>query len=463
MNYLTRRKHLWILGHETTLLRSNSIWSKVVQDAKERNLLFHAHLDMHLAEAISHFRKFAIYAQSTGDILIEATINEADRRVDATIEEENIGSLPGDMQRNSDMGQDQVSSLSLPQCDQFAVNSPVGTAIDEANVEFSPSHVHSRKRPCPFCKDQLAVPEVAQAIEAQAIEATVEDNDVIIEELTQLAEGSNAMKDNKRAKKANPYEQARSARDGRFWSTEQEKLYNNVYKQKDFADNRWIDWESMKQSKEMLDVEKKCKNINLRKLMGIRNDWHEETVKQFFSTFYINPSRTSLTWMSGINKKITVTKGFCEKLLLGDPQHSSKIEDKLTHTQEVMLNNFEKDGLFSAADRLVRKTIYPRARSRDKTHKDIRVILYHILTEKPFDVVDMMFREMEKTLTDHRILIPYAPYIMLLIDHVKIVPETEKNRSHHVYNIELQKCEKRNGTGKKHGRSRTTKKAAEKN
>ncbi|XP_039820887.1 probable helicase MAGATAMA 3 [Panicum virgatum] len=193
---LTRaRKHLWILGHETTLLRSNSIWSK-----------------------------------STGDILIEATINEADRRVDATIEEENIGSLPGDMQRNSDMGQDQVSSLSLPQCDQFAVNNPVGTAIDEANVEFSPSHVHSRKRPCPFCKDQLAVPEVAQAIEAQAIEATVEDNDVIIEELTQLAEGSNAMKDNKRAKKANPYEQARSARDGRFWSTEQEKL-----------DNRWID------------------------------------------------------------------------------------------------------------------------------------------------------------------------------------------------------------------------------
>jgi len=52
---------------------------------------------------------------------------------------------------------------------------------------------------------------------------------------------------------------------------------------------------------------------------------------------------------------------------------------------------------------------------------------------------------------------------MLLIDHVKIVPETEKNRSHHVYNIELQKREKRNGTGKKHGRSRTAKKAAEKN
>ncbi|KAG2481535.1 hypothetical protein PVAP13_J684104 [Panicum virgatum] len=207
----------------------------------------------------------------------------------------------------------------------------------------------------------------------------------------------------------------------------------------------------MKQSKEMLDVEKKCKNINLRKLMGIRNEWHEETVKQFFSTFYINPSRTSLTWMSGINKKITVTKGFCEKLLLGDPQHSSKIEDKLTHTQEVMLNNFEKDGLFSAADRLVRKTIYPRARSRDKTHKDIRVILYHILTEKPFDVVDMMFREMEKTLTDHRILIPYAPYIMLLIDHVKIVPETEKNRSHHKWNGKKawKKQNSKEGSGKK--------------
>jgi hypothetical protein len=38
------------------------------------------------------------------------------------------------------------------------------------------------------------------------------------------------------------------------------------------------------------------------------------------------------------------------------------------------------------------------------------------LVEKSFDIVDLMFREMEKAQSDKRRLIPYAPYIMLQID-----------------------------------------------
>jgi hypothetical protein len=50
--------------------------------------------------------------------------------------------------------------------------------------------------------------------------------------------------------------------------------------------------------------------------MATRCDYDEEMIRQFFSTVYINPSRTSMTWMSGINWKITVTKRFCENVLL---------------------------------------------------------------------------------------------------------------------------------------------------
>jgi hypothetical protein len=57
----------------------------------------------------------------------------------------------------------------------------------------------------------------------------------------------------------------------------------------------------------------------------------------------------------------------------------------------------------------LRKTIYPRAGDSGKVHNDNKVILYHLLTEKPFDIVDMMFREMEKAQINKRLLIPYAP------------------------------------------------------
>jgi hypothetical protein len=83
----------------------------------------------------------------------------------------------------------------------------------------------------------------------------------------------------------------------------------------------------------------------------------------------------------------------------------------------------------------LRKTIYSRARDSGKIHNDNKVIMYHLLTEKPFDIVDMMFREMEKAQSDKRLLIPYVPYIMLPIDHAtkgKTVPETTEFQAHPV-------------------------------
>ncbi|KAM1133779.1 hypothetical protein FF1_042986 [Malus domestica] len=51
---LTRARHcLWILGHELTLINSNSVWKKLILDAKKRECFFNADEDEKLAQAIA--------------------------------------------------------------------------------------------------------------------------------------------------------------------------------------------------------------------------------------------------------------------------------------------------------------------------------------------------------------------------------------------------------------------------
>jgi hypothetical protein len=97
---------------------------------------------------------------------------------------------------------------------------------------------------------------------------------------------------------------------------------------------------------------------------------------------------------------------------------------------------------FNAAARLLRKTIYPRAGDKGEVHNDNLVVLYHVLFGKPFDIIDFMFKEIQKTCTDTRIKIIYAPYIMLLIDRAtkrEIIPRSEGSiyTKHSVYRVEV--------------------------
>ncbi|XP_074273010.1 uncharacterized protein LOC141596685 [Silene latifolia] len=54
---LTRARHcLWVLGNERTLVRSDSIWKKLVCNAQARNCLFNAEKDKSLAEAMINMK-----------------------------------------------------------------------------------------------------------------------------------------------------------------------------------------------------------------------------------------------------------------------------------------------------------------------------------------------------------------------------------------------------------------------
>lgn len=234
-------------------------------------------------------------------------------------------------------------------------------------------------------------------------------------------------------------------------------LYNSIYSKKKCADNKWIDWKNIKRLPEMLYVEKASRDISLHELMAIKQNWYEEPIKQFYSTLSINQSRTSLTWMTGINKKITVTKRFCQKVLHVPSEHNIKIKRQLTDAQEKELMSADGNQVYSL-NRIITKTINPLIGDKSKVHGSSRVLLYHILYHilfgKPFDIVDML-EEMENNHMHTSKRMPYAPYIMLLINSAtkeKFVPGSGENKC-----VEHEKYKMESNSNKKRKNRRTSK------
>ncbi|CAD6342768.1 unnamed protein product [Miscanthus lutarioriparius] len=133
---LTRaRDCLWILGNEKTLIKSNSVWSKLVQDAKGRFSFFDAHADPDLDSVISGFKSMnspspsgcsQLNMQLASDIIIEAGIEEVEAVVD------------------------------------FSPSTKRLCSSCEDQLDLSPSHIPSRKRLCSSHEDQLARPKVRE-------------------------------------------------------------------------------------------------------------------------------------------------------------------------------------------------------------------------------------------------------------------------------------------------------------
>jgi hypothetical protein len=144
--------------------------------------------------------------------------------------------------------------------------------------------------------------------------------------------------------------------------------------------------------------------------------------------------------MTGINKKITVTKRFCQKVLHVPFEHNIKIKRQLTDAQEKELMSADGNQV-NSLNRIIRKTINPLIGDKSKVHRSRRVLLYHILFGKPFDIVDMMLEEMKNNHRHTSKRMPYAPYIMLLINSAtkeKFVPGSGENKcvEHEKYKME---------------------------
>lgn len=448
-NFFSHRNCLWILGHEPTLRNNNSTWSYLVKDAAGRDCLFNARDDNFLARTMDEFRGMQ-NSQVTDNVLRQN--NECHCAPNAQLPGDNCATRPDEAQVVEPAHAEQVEGAAEKtwQVNSRKRDQPAGQfargeqltdeeVVESAHVEqvhlsqFSPSP--SRKRAClsQFASGAQLTDEVA---------ALDEDPPVIVrlEGLSQLAEA--VARTPVLDEGVNLYEQARSARDERFWSCVHMDLYNNIFNNKKCTDHKWINWTRTRRHPAMQHIEEACRDVGLHGLMAIKQVWHVETIKQFYSTFYVDPSRTSLTWMTGTNKKITVSKKFCQKVLHVPSEHTDKILDSLTETQKEWLTSRTNNEYLKLVNLIIRMTIDPKIGDGGKIYGLSAVLAYHILSRKRFDIIDMMFKQMEKNFRHSKKTMIYAPYIMLLINHAfedKFVPESggKEYSKHKKHNMEL--------------------------
>ena len=75
----------------------------------------------------------------------------------------------------------------------------------------------------------------------------------------------------------------------------------------------------------------------------------------------------------------------------------------------MIVKGLSNGNVFSAAAGLLRKTIYTRAGDKGEVHNNL-ALLYHVLFGKPFDIIDFMFRDIEKKLALTKELKSYMPH-----------------------------------------------------
>ncbi|CAL4905533.1 unnamed protein product [Urochloa decumbens] len=206
----------------------------------------------------------------------------------------------------------------------------------------------------------------------------------------------------KRIRSRNHYEGHRTATDRRFWSIEQQDLYTSIYSTAKLFDMKWTDWEHIDSIEQFACVREQCANLGLEQIMSYRCDWDSELIRQFYATVHISADKSSLTWMADGRRITTNKRAWEERFGIPGGVHTE------IHSQD--------DTLASIANKIIRTTIYPK--SGNALHAHNWNLLYHIVEQRPFDIIALIFGEIELLISDRnrtKDLLLYAPYIMGMI------------------------------------------------
>jgi hypothetical protein len=228
----------------------------------------------------------------------------------------------------------------------------------------------------------------------------------------------------KRLRSRNHYVGPRTATDRRFWSIEQQDLYTSIYSRAKLADMKWIDWPHIDSIDHFAGIRKQCAHLGLGQIMSYCCHWDSELIRQFYSTVHINADKTSITWMTDGRKIIANKRAWEERFSIASGAHTE------IHSQ-LFLNDDDKRMLYTAtkytlgqisglsplasiANKILKTTIYPRFGNATHSWN----VLYHIVQQHPFDIISLIFGEIDLLISDHsRTKDPllYAPYIMGMI------------------------------------------------
>ncbi|XP_039802591.1 uncharacterized protein LOC120666735 [Panicum virgatum] len=207
---------------------------------------------------------------------------------------------------------------------------------------------------------------------------------------------------------------------------EQQDLYTSIYSRAKLFDMKWIDWEHIDSIDQFACVRERCAHLGLEQIMSYHCDWDSELIRQFYSTVHISADKSSMTWMADGRRITTNKKAWEERFGIPGGVHTEihsqfllDDDDKrilYTATECTLGQISGLSPLASIANKIIRTTIY--SKSGNTLHAHNWNVLYHIVEQHPFDIIALIFGEIELFISDRnrtKDLLLYAPYIMGMI------------------------------------------------
>jgi hypothetical protein len=230
--------------------------------------------------------------------------------------------------------------------------------------------------------------------------------------------------------------------EARFWCDFHRDFYQSVIRNPKLASKnmapivpmKYIDWKYYEELNNTVfnSVIDKCKEVGLYDIMGFRYNWNKEILAQFHCSYYFNPHDNTITWTTQGQKCTIDYMTFSRLLGLGSkderctPVHN---ENKYKPKELPFMFPSRDAAIEGKADQLnpyyyslnqfFRATIDPKI--RDVTA--LRYFAPNLLNrmapdEEGFCVFDFIWNELRRAMNDPMKHLPYAPYLMYMIERV---------------------------------------------
>ena len=234
-------------------------------------------------------------------------------------------------------------------------------------------------------------------------------------------------------------EAEKEALDYRFYTWFQQDYYHSmVYERKKtqshiLSEHKWVDWKYMKEKKDvdfdqLIQV---CKTRGVYKLLEDKYDWNEEVICQFYATLFIDPAKNDhLHWMTqGVHYEVSLPR-FASYFHMGAVDKNQEIMSNENIMEEsAMAFMYDEphpryygttNGLLNYyfyMNRILRLTLAPKGGYATNIVGLSRNVLARFKPDATnFCVMDFIINEILTCSMDTRRQLPYAPYIMKMIE-----------------------------------------------
>jgi hypothetical protein len=176
----------------------------------------------------------------------------------------------------------------------------------------------------------------------------------------------------------------------------------------------------------------KCKEVGLYDIMGFRYNWNKEILAQFHCSYYFNPHDDTISWTTQGQKCTIDYMTFSRLLGLGSKdERRSPVRNEDKYKPKVLPFMFPSRDLAieGKADQLnpyyyyinqfFRATIDPKIGDATTLRYYAPNLLNRMAPdEEGFCIFDFIWNELRRAMNDPMKHLPYAPYLMYMIERV---------------------------------------------